>query len=251
MCYASWNCRGLGSKAKEEALKDIIRINKPDILFVQETKLEDSTLYKARNMFWKNGPGKAISSRGASGGIATFWDATKFDLLADHCSTHWIYTSLNHKYSGLQVSLFNLYVPNLLSEKTHCWDSLESFLIMHNPRNIILAGDLNVTLSVDEKKGGSPIRDQSREWLEDIILGWDLIDIKPSIGKFTWTNKILGPGHIAARLDRFLVHSDFLTTGLLAFSKILPNCISDHKPILLELSPEPNLGPIPFWFSAL
>ena len=164
---------------------------------------------------------------------------------------HWIYTNLCHKDSGLQVSLFNLYVPNLLSKKTQCWDSLESFLIMHNPRNIILAGDLNVTLSADEKKGGSPIRDQSREWLEDIILGWDLINIKPATGKFTWTNKRLGPGHIAARLDGFLVHSDFLTTGLLAFSKILPNCISDHKPILLELSPEPNLGPIPFRFSPL
>ena len=185
MRYVSWNCRGLGSKSKEEALKDIIRINKPDILFVQDMKLEDSILHQSGNTFWKKGPGKAISSRGASGGIATFWDASKFDLLIDYYSMHWIYTNLCHKDSGLQVSLFNLYVPNLLSEKIHCWDSLESFLIMHNPRNIILAGDLNVTLSADEKKGGSPIRDQSREWLEDIFLGWDLIDIKPSIGKFT------------------------------------------------------------------
>jgi hypothetical protein len=33
---------------------------------------------------------------------------------------------------------------------------------------------------------------------------WDLLDIKPSTGKYTWSNKRVGPGHIAARLDRFL-----------------------------------------------
>lgn len=51
---------------KEEALKDIIRINKSDILLVQETKMEDTVLYQAGKTFWKKGIGKAISSRGAS-----------------------------------------------------------------------------------------------------------------------------------------------------------------------------------------
>ena len=164
---------------------------------------------------------------------------------------HWIYTNLHHIDSGTRVSLFNLYVPNLLHEKKNYWDSVQAFLNLHNPRNIILAGDLNITLAVDEKKGGTPIRDQAKEWVEDIILGWDLLDIKPSVGKFTWTNKRRGPGHIAARLDRFLIHSDFLSSGMMASSKILPNYTSDHKPILLELSSEPNLGPIPFRFSPL
>ena len=144
-----------------------------------------------------------------------------------------------------------MYVPNIFSEKRKCWDSIDSFLSLHNPRNIIIAGDLNVTLAAEEKKGGSPVRDQAREWVEDIILNWDLMDIKPPIGKFTSTNKRLGPGHIAACLNRFLIQAEFLISGLLATSKILPNCTSDHKPILLELSSEPNLGPIPFHFSPL
>ena len=80
---------------------------------------------------------------------------------------------------------------------------------------------MNVTLALSEKKGGSPVRDPTREWVEDIIMKWDLEDIKPSKGKFTWTNKRVGPGHIAARLDRFLVHSSFLTLGLFANSEIL------------------------------
>ena len=49
----------------------------------------------------------------------------------------------------------------------------------------MLAGDLNVTLALSEKKGGTPVRDPAREWVEDIMLDWDLEDIKPSKGKFT------------------------------------------------------------------
>ena len=114
-----------------------------------------------------------------------------------------------------------------------------------------MAGDLNVTLALAEKKGGSIVRDPAREWVEDLMLDWDLEDITPDRGKFTWSNKRLGPGHIAARLDRFLIHSSFLTLGLMATSKIHTHYTSDHKPISLTLSPEEKLGPIPFRFSLL
>ena len=110
---------------------------------------------------------------------------------------------------------------------------------------------MNVTLALLEKKGGSPVRDPAREWVEDIIMDWDLEDIKPNKGKFTWTNKRVGPGHIAAWLDRFLVHSSFLTLGLFTTSEILQACTSDHKPISLSLSSGEKLGPIPFRFSPL
>ena len=80
---------------------------------------------------------------------------------------------------------------------------------------------------------------------------WDLEDIKPSKGKFTWTNKRVGPGHIVARLDHFLVHTSFLTLGLFANSEILEAYTSDHKPISLSLTSGENLGPIPFRFSPL
>jgi len=122
---------------------------------------------------------------------------------------------------------------------------------MHNLENIILVGDLNLTLDVYEKKGGSIVRDPRREWVEDIILDWDLEYIKPLWGNFTWSNKRLGLGHIAVHLDRFLIQFSFLTFDLLASFKILPNFFSDHNPILLDLSLGKNLGPLPFRFSPL
>ena len=83
------------------------------------------------------------------------------------------------------------------------------------------------------------------------MMDWELEDIPLDKGKFTWSNKRIGPGHIAARLDRFLIQSSFLTLGLMATSRILPHYTSDHKPISLSLSHGEKLGPIPFRFSPI
>lgn len=78
-----------------------------------------------------------------------------------------------------------------------------------------------------------------------------MIDIKPSLGKYTWSNKRLGPGHIATRLDHFYVQSTFLLLGLESRMHILPCSVSNHRPIKLDLLAHMNEGPIPFKFSPL
>jgi exonuclease III len=100
-----------------------------------------------------------------------------------------------------------------------------------------------------KKKGGTIVRDPICEWVEEIILDWELEDIKPTRGKYTWSNKRNGPGHIATRMDIFLVQISFLLLCLNAESKILPFSASDHKPISLEITKDSPLGLIPFRFS--
>ena len=126
-----------------------------------------------------------MSARGASGGLATFWDSTRLDIVEEEGTTHWLFTKLLHKESGHLVSLFNMYVQVSYFEKKECWDSLKLVLNQHNPENLVVAGDLNVTLALAEKKGRSIVRDLAREWVEDLMLDWDLEDIIPDRGKFT------------------------------------------------------------------
>jgi len=116
MKYVSWNCRGLGSRLKEEAVKDIVRIYSPEILLIQETKLEELLLLQSSKVFWQKGQGRAVSARGASGGIATFWNSAIYDLIQEKSSPHWLFTQLLHKDSGQKVSMFNLYAPVLPGE---------------------------------------------------------------------------------------------------------------------------------------
>jgi hypothetical protein len=158
---------------------------------------------------------------------------------------------LQHLDSKEVFNLFNVYAPVKVEEKKACWDSIRNLAEMENLENTIIVGNLNLTLHLSEKKGGSIVRSPAREWVEDLIQDWDLLDIKPSNGKCTWSNKKVGPGHIVARLDRFLVQSSFLLLGLEARMHILPCNVSDHKPIMLELLAQKELDSIPFRFSPL
>ena len=131
----------------------MVRIYKPEILLVQETKLEEVYLLQVGKKFWKKGPGIAINSRGASGGVATFWDSMIYDLEVEKRTTHWVFTKLIHKFTGRTISLFNLYVLVSILEKKDCWNMLESYLNSQQLENIIVAGELNVTLAPMRKKG--------------------------------------------------------------------------------------------------
>ena len=95
-----------------------------------------------------------MSARGASGGLATFWDSAKLELVEEEGTIHWLFTKLIHKESSHPVSLFNMYVPVSFVEKKECWDSLKLFLNQHNLENLVVARDLNVTLALAEKKRG-------------------------------------------------------------------------------------------------
>jgi len=250
MKVISWNCRGLGSKGREEAMIDLISLHQPDILLIQETKLEETAFLQISKKFWKKNGAAALSSRGASGGIGTLWDDRKYDVMDTKISSHWILTVLRQINTNTLVSIFNIYAPNSYGEKTNCWNLIREER-SNLQGNVILAGDLNLTLSLNEKRGGSRSRDPITDMVEDIIMTWNLTDIKPATGKYTWTNRRFGPGHIAARLDRFLIQDNFLLLGLIISSKILPFGGSDHKPILLEMEQEKNLGPIPFRFNSM
>ena len=44
MRLVSWNWKGLGNPSKDEDIKDLIKIESPEILMLQETKIKGETL---------------------------------------------------------------------------------------------------------------------------------------------------------------------------------------------------------------
>jgi len=119
-----------------------------------------------------------------------------------------------------------------------------------NP-NVILAGDFNLILHANEKRGGTFTPDPSRRQLEMIMAEHELMDIIPKNRKYTWNNRRLGPSNIMERLDRILVNVSLLSSFAAGHTKILSTTTSDHFPILLTLDSHAHLGPIPFRYNPL
>ena len=136
---------------------DLISLHQPDILLIQETKLEETAFLQTSKKFWKKKGSAALSSRGASGGIGTLWDDRKYEAMVIKNSTHWILTVLRQKDNDSLVSIFNIYAPNSYNEKLQCWTLLREEQ-SNIQGNVIVDGDLNITLSQNEKRG-----DQSPE----------------------------------------------------------------------------------------
>ena len=125
MKVISWNCRGMGSKVKEEAVRSLIRTETPDILLVQETKLEDIAFLQASKKLWMKSEASAILAQGASGGIDTLWNDNKFIVLLEVRNTHWLSLKMQNLDTKETFCLFNVYSPVNVRGKKYCWDSIQ------------------------------------------------------------------------------------------------------------------------------
>ena len=57
MNFVSWNYRGLGNSSKVEAVNDLIRMDSPDVLMLQETKIDEDSLLSISCKRWKTNVG--------------------------------------------------------------------------------------------------------------------------------------------------------------------------------------------------
>lgn len=124
MKLVSWNCRGLGSAQKVKSLKDLIIFENPTILLIQETKIEEEYMLSIGNRTWRESLGIAGNSRGASGGIGTFWLDSAFELMNSLILQNVVVTTLKHKAFGHLLNIFNIYAPVIYNEKKIFYDTL-------------------------------------------------------------------------------------------------------------------------------
>ena len=101
----------MGSKVKEEAIRSLIRTESPDILLVQETKLEDAVFLHASKKLWIKSEAREIFARGASRGLGTLWNARKFSVFYEASKTHWLLLKMQNLVTKEIFFLFNVYSP--------------------------------------------------------------------------------------------------------------------------------------------
>ena len=119
MKMLSWNSRVLGHPSKVLALRDLIHSEKPDIILIQETKLEQQEIRGIIDQ-QKQYKGCTSDSRGSSGGIATLWDHNKWTYVSVNLQQHWIRTTFDSRTNDQTVIIYNMYAPNHYREKEIC-----------------------------------------------------------------------------------------------------------------------------------
>eukprot|EP00253_Pinus_taeda_P008234 PITA_08234 len=239
----------MGHPSKSNALKDLLQDERPEILLIQETKQNQNEMQKIVDSHQRFS-GASSSSRGASGGITTMWNNQYWDCISTSYNQNWLKTNLSNKQKNCDLIIYNVYTPNQYREKEQCWKELRESIDNEQNPNIILAGDFNMILHANEKRGGTFTHDPFRSQLEGIMTEHELVDIIPKNRKYTWSNRRMGPGNIMERLDRFLVNISLLSSFATGHTRILSSSASDHFPILLTLD-SPLLGPIPFRYNPL
>ncbi|KAL4387555.1 hypothetical protein GQ457_09G021080 [Hibiscus cannabinus] len=198
----TWNIRGLGRGEKVRAVRRVLTKQKPNFLFLPETKLlcfKSSVLHK---LWYKPGFVHCFSpSKGSAGGLLCMWDGDWFIAEDLFVKERFIAITGKLKSNGWQCGFLNVYGPSVDSKKREFFGELLSFLNLYNIPWFV-GGDFNSYLNVEEKSGClvnmtlwrfSDTLSMRLIWLICICKG----------GSFTWSSNRKPPTLV--HLDRFLL----------------------------------------------
>jgi hypothetical protein len=98
-----WNVRGLGDDDKCSVVNSAVVDMAPAVLCLQETKLRAPTSFKLGSFLPRSlSANERIDAVGASGGILTAWDPSRWLLVSRHAGQFCLTTELRSRVDDLR-----------------------------------------------------------------------------------------------------------------------------------------------------
>ena len=94
-------------------------------------------------------------SRGAARGLGIIWNPRKVTLNILKSSPSWINSKIKSIKTNLQFVLINIYGPIHNLDKKVIWEQISLFTNEYSNQIILLGGDFNTILNLEEKFRGS------------------------------------------------------------------------------------------------
>ncbi|GMI83661.1 hypothetical protein HRI_002035400 [Hibiscus trionum] len=227
----SWNIRGLGRKEKVQAIRNMVREKKPQVVFIQETKVGEISRQLLRRMGCDKGFDFSNAPReGSSGGVLSLWDVSCFEMLESRVFKRFTVLLGKFRGSSLECSLMNVYGPNTDADRKDFFREILEVMKNHKVA-WCLGGDFNAITGFADKSRWS-WNFSAMEEFRSFIQAANLINFLLIGGAYTWSNNRDPPTFV--RLDRFLVDDEFLEGFPSLNQFLLSKVISDHNAISLE-----------------
>ncbi|GKV34792.1 hypothetical protein SLEP1_g43134 [Rubroshorea leprosula] len=241
MKFISFNVRGLGGTVKRRELGNLVRAEKPDFLFVQETKLQEIDEGLCQRLWYLDEFGWSMkSSIGASGGLLCVWNMSIFVKLEEFVGDGFLGIKGVWGVNKEPCLFVNVYGPTDRRRKAALWDELRQRITEEGGR-WLLAGDFNAVRCLEERRGRTGMSVEMSEF-DAFIETTGLVDLKLANRKFTWYRP---DGTSMSRLDRVLMTVEMSSMGEEWVQKGLRRNISDHCAIILKTRVT-DWGPRPF-----
>jgi exonuclease III len=196
----SWNVRGLGQSDKRVVVKDNIDKNHPQLVCLQETKLNavDSFCFRSFITPPNLDAFRAKPADDTRGGLVTASCSSLFTLVHHDISAYTITVVLQSTTSDVRLALTNVYGPADHAFTDQFLSDLSNVASTINDPWLII-GDFNLTRAPSDKNTTSfntSLASRFNQMIDDL----QLIELLVLDRLFTWTNKRAEP--TLARLDR-------------------------------------------------
>ena len=192
-----WNCRGICKASIVRALKAQIKGERPDIIFLCETKATNSRMKVVMEKLRFSNK-VVIDAKGASGNLTMMWKSNRIIKVLEY-NKNLIAVKASDPVSDWV--LVGFYGPSYAPKKAKAWMNLSTFLeSVQCPW--VCVGDFNYTSSQEDRKGRSSSAPSATNHLRELMFDFSAVDLGFSRNKFTWAKGKSGSATVKRRLDR-------------------------------------------------
>ncbi|XP_021730608.1 uncharacterized protein LOC110697550 [Chenopodium quinoa] len=230
MKLLSWNVFEIGNPKTELALRDLCWKERPNIVFLMETKSNSSCLIKLQKRCGF-GNGVYVDSNERTGGLCLWWRECSVELVSK--SEHHIEANVCNSNGVALWRAMGIYGWPEVENKCKTWDLMRT-LKKNCTIPYIMYGDFNEILYQTEKDGGPARRECAMEAFRSAISDCGLHDLGYKGSVFTWQRGRSIETLVRERLDRFLGDNEWCVKFPQFSVRHLVRVASDHSPIMLD-----------------
>ncbi|KAL5859559.1 hypothetical protein ACOSQ4_000855 [Xanthoceras sorbifolium] len=225
-----WNVRGLGNPRTFRALRARVREDKPEMIFLSETRLNSFGAGNIRVHLGFDGC-FVVDRVGTGGGLILLWQiSVDVSVRSFNCGHIDCVVS---DADGRKWRFTGFYGEPKQWLREQSWVLLRRLAGLDNLPWLI-GGDFNEILRGDEKEGGLARMGSAMDGFREAVDSCNLLDMGFSGSKFTWCNRQFGGNVIWERLDRCFCNIQWRTlfSGAVVVHRDFSG--SDHRALVIE-----------------